>query len=364
MALDLSVIDVETFLKELGMNNVRDEGREVKYSCFSDFHSRGDANPSASMEKGSTKFYCFSCGMGGNAVTFLATLENVSPLQSSIWIKERFGGGLNTPEPGSVKDTVEEILNKEEKHKKTHIVPILGEEEITRRRVDWKSLENDYYDFTSKMIHELPGETFEDIFKPVEKKDNELFYMFKRGFEADTLIEWQIGWDRISERFTIPVRNENSKLVGFKARAPERDPKYLVLGGAEYGFDPYETSRVIFGLDKVDWKKTHDLIICEGELNCIAMHQMGFKNTVGISGKILSDYQAKIINKYAAQVLLIFDEDEDARKAADKLQLFIPTRIVAPHDNDPASMSIEEIVSLLRSNRSSLLKYKNEQLKH
>ena len=111
MALDLSKVDVYEFLNELGMNNVREERSDVWYSCFSDQHYRGDANPSASMEKETTRFHCFSCGMSGNAVSFLAELENVSPIQAAIWIKERFIGVETAPSKANIIENVKEILN-------------------------------------------------------------------------------------------------------------------------------------------------------------------------------------------------------------------------------------------------------------
>lgn len=361
MAIDLSQIDVETFLKELGINNVRDDGREVKYSCFSDAHYRGDANPSASMEKGSTVFYCFSCGMSGNAISFLATLENVSPVQAAIWIKDRFGGGFDIPEQGKIADSIKQILDKEEVKKEYRKTEFLSEQEVDRRKINWKKIYKEYLQYKSPMLEKLPGKTFEDIFQPQEKSYKNEFYMLERGFSSDILNKYQIGWDKISERFTIPVRDKEGRLLGFKARAIERDPKYLVLGGPEYGFEPYETSKVIFGLDKIDFQKNADLIICEGELNAIAMQQNGFKNTTGISGKILSDEQANIVTKNAEKVLLIFDEEEDAERAANKLKEFIPAFIAPPHTKDPADMNKDEIVSLVAGRRTALLKYKDEQ---
>lgn len=342
MAIDLEKIDVYEFLSELGINNIKDEGREVKYSCFGDSHYRGDANPSASMEKGTTKFYCFSCGMSGNAVTFLATLENVSPIQSSIWIKERFGG-LEVPQQGKIADTIKDMLNKKVEQKINTPAPVLDEKEALKRRVSWKS-EEAYFKY-------IGGEDW-------ESSDVAPFiYMIKRGFSVDTLQDWDIGWDKISERITIPIRDVEGNLLGFKARSYNKDPKYLVLGGPEYGFEPYETSQVIFGADRFKLADSKHIIVCEGELNAIAMHQHGFKNVVGISGKFISDRQINIIKSLASSVGLIFDELDDSIRAAEKLRYSIPTSVVAAHDKDPADMTRDEVVSLLATSRSSLLEY-------
>lgn len=358
--MDLSKIDVYEFLSKLGLNNLRDERDEVWFSCFSDQHYRGDINPSASMQKGTTLFNCFSCGLSGNAITFLAQLENVSPIQAAIWIKEEFN--IETvPKQENLVDNVIEILSKNKATKSSvDNLPILPEEEAGRRIVDWEQLWSDYNNFSNQLT-ELPGETWEDIF---EKKDKNspLFYMFDRGFSPKILIEWGIGWDKISERISIPIRDEDGNLVGFKGRAADQEtnPRYLVLGGIEYGFDPYETKKVLFGLDKVlrsdNFKiEKQRMIVCEGELNALSMHQKGFSNTVGISGKILSSEQANKIKQFAREAILIFDEEDDAKMAAEKIRTSLPTYIVPSRDSDPAEMSRQELIDCLREKKSALL---------
>jgi len=331
------------FLSELGMNNVREDGENVWYSCFSDTHYRGDANPSASMEKGTTRFHCFSCGMGGNAVAFLAELENVSPIQSAIWIKERFNIGT-VPKKDSLVDNVKEILSKKPTTKTANYsLPELDESEADRRAVRWHNLYEEYRNFSSQLT-ELPGTTWEDIFEyKIEK--NPLWYMFDRGFSPETLTEWKIGWDKISERITIPIRNEAGRLVGFKARTIKEDEKrrYIVLGGPEYGFEPYETNKVLFGLDKTREK---ELIIREGELNVIALHEKGFRNSIGLSGKILSEEQVALCKKHGEKLIMWFDDEDDARVAAEKIKT-LPVQVVSSFERDPVDMTRGEIHSLL-----------------
>lgn len=320
------------------MNNVRQDGKDWWYSCFSDQHYRGDINPSASMEEGTTRFYCFSCGMHGNAITFLSELENVSPIQAAIWIKERFGGD-SVPDQTTILDNVKEILSKKSATKTNEELSVIDEIECTRRKIDWKSAKA-WLDYSGKNI---------------DKQDEPIEYMLNRGFWPDILDRFDIGWDKISERICIPIRNEEGKLVGFKARSLEKNPamRYMVLGGPEYGFNTYQTKKILFALDKA--KTGKELIVCEGELNTIAMHQHGYTNTVGISGKILSNEHVELIRKNGQKVILIFDEEDDAINNAKKLRKYLPTSIVAGHDKDPADMDWTEIKWLLQSERSSLI---------
>lgn len=343
MALDFEKIKVEDFLLELGINNVSDQGSDIRFSCpFTEGHSNGDANPSAYMQKGSTIWNCFGCSKSGNSVTFLADLENVSPLQAAMWIKERFNAGAHIPNQGNILETVKKQLNNKKKIE-TRQKFVLDEEEMTRRKLDWKSME--------AWMKYSAGNAYGD------PKDESIYYILNRGFSWETLNEWDIGWDQITERISIPIRNESGELVGFKGRSHNEEPRYIALGGIEHGFEPYETSRVLFALDRVFKTKNNEAIIVrEGELNTIAMHSHGFHNTVGISGKNLSDYQAELIKKYTNKVIFYFDDEKDAIKAAKKLRRYIPTSIVPSSAKDPAELSRGEILSILDTQRSSLLK--------
>ena len=340
MAIDLEKVDVYEFLNDLGLNNIREERNDVWYSCFSDAHYRGDVNPSASMEKGTTRFYCFSCGMHGNAVSFLAEYENVSPIQAAIWIKEKFGGS-KAPERSNILDNVKEILKDNKKTYATETISVIEETEATRRKIDWRS-EQAWIRYSGPDITE---------------EDKPAIYMLNRGFTSEVLDKFDIGFDKISGRICIPIRNEEGALIGFKGRSLKHNEKtrYIVLGGPEYGFEPYMTKKVIFGLDKIEETEDRSIILCEGELNAIAMHQNGFTNAVGISGKILSDEQVELIIKFADKVILIFDDQEDAVKAANKLRLKIPTYIVPEHNRDPADMSRQELIELVSSRVSALV---------
>lgn len=275
--------------------------------------------------------------MSGNAVTFLAEYENVSPIQAGIWIKERFDAGEKIPDRSNILDNVKEILKKPNRADNLHKIELVEETEAQRRRIDWKSAR-------AWLKYSGPDTNNNDI---------PIIYMLERGFEPTTLDKFEIGWDKITERISIPIRDEEGRLLGFKGRAIEGQPRYIVLGGPEFGFEPYLTKKVLFGLDKV--KETDQLIVCEGELNAIAMHQHGYPNTVGISGKVLSDEQVELIKKYARSVVFIFDEEEDAIAAAKKTRRFLPTSIVPNHDKDPADMSRQEVMSLLDRRRSSLI---------
>lgn len=334
--MKLELVDVQSFLRLLGIRNIKEDGQEVQYSCPFPGHNHGDKNPSASMQQGTTVAHCFGCGWSGNAVSFLAELEGVSPLKATQWLREEFGDGFKDPDESFSRE-INEVLNSYANVPKLleERIPILNESEVQKRSIDWCS-------------HSL------DSSGPTS-------YFIDRGFLPETLMEYEIGWDEISQRFTIPIRDELGNLIGFKARAlPGVEPRYLVLGGPEYGFEPYQTARVVFGLDKAikykpAWEEEYCLVVCEGELNSIAYHQKIGMNSVGISGKHLSQEQVRLIVNNCRCAILFFDEIEDAISAARKLEPYIPVKIIPEHNKDAADLEAREIFTLLGNSTPSLL---------
>ncbi len=337
---DYSKIDVEDYLNELGLNNVSRKGDQVWFSCPLSGHMGTDKTPSASMELETTRMHCFGCNFSGNAVSFLSELEGVSPLKARKWLRDRFEMGFFEPKEGfktEIQKKLERIEKRSQEKKRkiqTHST-LLDEREVTKRSVDWYRVFSEWND------------NIETAYP--------LAYMLDRGFHPTTLDKWAIGWDMISERISIPIRDERGNLVGFKGRTPNPDrlPRYKVLGGGEFGFDTYNVSKVLFGLHLVE--DTSDLIVVEGELNAISMHQKGHSNTVGISGKILSDIQIDLIKKYANKVTFIFDEVRDTHNAAHLLRDFLPTYIVPQHSKDPADMNQIELNKLITESHSAVL---------
>ncbi len=312
-------------------------GDQVWFSCPLDGHMGVDKTPSASMEDGTTRMHCFGCNFSGNAVSFLSELEGVSPLKARKWLRDRFKMQSFELKEG-FKNEIEKKLDRIAKRAKGVQSPavhstLLDEREVTKRHVNWDKV---FDDFQGNIEGAYP-----------------LAYMLDRGFHPTTLDKWAIGWDMISQRISIPIRDEHGNLVGFKGRAVDGLPRYKVLGGPEYGFDTYNVSKVLFGLSLVE--DTSDLIVVEGELNAIAMHQKGHVNTVGISGKILSEVQVDLIKKYADSVLFIFDEVRDTENAAFMLREWLPTYIAPPHSKDPADMTTEELNTLVTESRSAVL---------
>lgn len=346
-------IDVEEMLTEMGMRNVRDtHSGEIQYSCPFPGHSHLDSRPSASMATverpipdkpgefyPKTSFYCFGCGAKGSAITFLAEWEGVSPVVAKRWLRERFAAEYLDSAGGSISDAIKSLLDTKflqtPSRKPLQIIDDIVLEEFA---LDWPTIYAEW----------------------VETKDQTwaLAYLLNRGFEPETLMDFDIGWDDNSDRLTIPVRNADGLVVGLKGRAwwPDADPKYKIIGGEEYGFETYSVSRALFALDiaKDFIDEKTPLIVREGELNAMMLHQLGHKNAVGFSGRVLSHVQIGLIKRYADRVLLWFDDPLDALAAASNLQNDMTVFVVPESHPDPVD-NPENVKAALDSAQSSLM---------
>lgn len=325
MNFDPSCIDVDDFMECLDVQNVQQATMdEIRFSCPFPAHAMGDETPSAYMNVETTAFFCHACHEKGNAIHFTCKLLGISPIEAIRLLKGRYSPQGIDPDSRNMREEVRKILDKKEDE--VPRLTKLDESVLGRFLVNWDKVADSYG------TKECPPE---------------FAYMLDRGFDSDTLLEWQFGYDDLSNRIVLPVRDEDGDLVGFKARAwDDRKPKYLNLGGDRYGFAPFLKNSVVFGLDRAKHFGKH-LIVVEGELNVIAMCDKGYPNTVAINGSYFGPRQIHLLRRYAESVTLFFDSDPagyDATKAVkESLKDFMSVYIAPDHDGDPADMDHEEI---------------------
>jgi DNA primase len=322
--VDLRKVDVLDYLTSLGIRNILDNGDEIQFSCPFPAHAYGDESPSAYMNRDTTAFFCHGCKARGNAVHFLAKYEGISPILALRYIRERYETDFRDPE-GSLTKELESIWEHEE------IIDELSNPPIPEHEV-------------CKRVDALGSDTGRDAKR----------YARGRGLNDAVLQDWKIGYCQISDRLSIPIRNREGLLCGFKGRSirTEQRPRYLVLGdrpGKEvrYGFPTYNKSQSLFGIERAFGETW---VIVEGEFNAIAVHTAGVPNAVAIAGSEFSPWQRE-------KVILFFDDDaaghQCAAKVIDELDPYMSVAMVPEHDGDPADMKPGEIVRLVKEARSS-----------
>lgn len=166
--------------------------------------------------------------------------------------------------------------------------------------------------------------------------------MTDRGFTLETLEYFQIGFSRVKDRVTIPVRDHKFKLVGIIGRAvlDHQEPKYLYNKGFRRG-------DILFNIQNA---KVYDqVMVCEGSLDAVKTHQSGFKNVVATLGAKVTSNQIKLLRKYFDSIVIFSDRDSagdsmmsDIISGCRGKELF---RMVIPEDlKDPGEMTHEQIL--------------------
>lgn len=347
MIEDLSYINCRDLLESTDIRNISESSGEISFSCPSSEHFHGDSSPSARMNSRTSAFLCHSCGARGNGITFLAWHKSIPQTVARRLLEERYGGGPKSAEVGSLEEEAKKIMNPQIIEEEKRIPP--AESWLEAFHVDWR---NRNWCQGCSPDPESDNETACcGCAQPSEYKQ----YIYDRGFDPEILNKWEIGYDQISDRITIPVRDHEGKLVGFKGRAWRENtvPKYMILGDynnqKRYGFQPYKKSYYVFGLDKI--KDRSDLIIVEGELNAIAMDQHGFDCAVGIAGSEFSDTQCGLIIEHCNEIAVFLDNDKAGNKGTKKviemLSSYMPLRIVQSAPGDAADLDTRTIKELI-----------------
>lgn len=350
---DPSSIDVEHFLDALGVENVgRATQHEMRFSCPFPNHAGGDEKPSAYMNVASTAFFCHGCKEKGTAIDLAAYVLRVSPLEASRLLRQAYQPGGIDPDARDMEVEVRRIMAPPIP---PVVQPRLKEELLDGYAMDWCDAWCEY-----SQTHDESG----------------WFSMFARGFEPETMADWQFGWCERTQRIVFPVRDETGTLIGFKGRVgDDRRPKYLIIGDGPdqnyWGFPRYFPSHVVFGADRYKDGVDVPLVVCEGELNAIATTQKTSRPAIAINGSYFTAFHARIIRKIARQgVILFFDEDEAGQRCTwgwqnsrgewhpgvvDLLAPYMSVLIAGGHEADAADMSPDEVDECLDSARDQLL---------
>jgi DNA primase len=329
-------IDVRKILDYYSVKNISSYGDEINFSCPFPEHHRGDQRPSSYINSESYKYNCFGCDREGSIVTFVAELEDMELKEAEQFL---FSDGFigEYLEQNSLQEYLLSIVNKKPEQIKT-----VNENALKLFEVDWDKAWQAYIKMT------LP---------------KSLRQLFNRNFKPQTLRGFDIGYDIVSNRITIPCRNISGDIVGFKGRSvnPSQRPKYLNLGDREekmfYGFGPYKVGNYVWGLDSAD----ENGIIVEGELDAIWLRQNGYYGAVSLGGSNPTKKQISQMGSVFSSAVLLLDPDQAGEKAArnlkDALIKYFPVRIASCFEGkDPQQHNPQQLHKVIHEAKTTLIK--------
>jgi DNA primase len=172
-------------------------------------------------------------------------------------------------------------------------------------------------------------------------------YLDSRGIDGSSIALWQLGWNADEKRVTIPAFDLQRRLrfVIQRAVLPKQFPKYLYP-------DDSDKTRLLFGACQIDlgMVRSEGIVLVEGSLDVIRLHQHGFRNVVGILGSFVSEFQAREISSLRPKrIFTMFDKDASGVSATistyNRLGRKIPIRVCRfpKGKDDPAEMEREEV---------------------
>lgn len=283
------------------------------------FHN--EKTPSFTVYPATQSFYCFGCGAGGDAITFLKKIENLDYLDAVKTLAQR--AGLQMSQEGfddSLSKRRRRILEMNREAARFYHSVLLSPE----GKVGY-----DYY--IGRALSAATINHFGLGFAP-NQWDALLKYMRAKGYQPAELVDaglvrkGQKGYyDNFRNRVMTPIIDVRGNVIAFGGRVlDDSKPKYINTGDTLV----YKKTNELFALNFAKDSKEDALILCEGYMDVIAMHQAGFTNAVAGCGTALTTEQVRLISRYAKEVILTYDADEAGQKALQKaMTLFDQTDV-------------------------------------
>ena len=290
---------------------LRRRGKNLVGLC--PFHN--EKTPSFTVYPETESFYCFGCGAGGEVISFIRRIENLDYVEAVRFLCER--AGMNMPEDGY--DT-----SLAQKRKRMY--------EINREaaRFFHETLFSpegkaglDYY--KSRGYSKKTLVRFGMGYAPDDWREL-LTHMKEKGYSYEELYDANLAnrsekngkisyYDNFRNRVIVPIIDPRGNVVAFGGRVlDDSKPKYVNTSDTLV----YKKSLGVFGLNFAKNSKEKSLILVEGYMDAISLHQAGFDNAIACLGTALTSEMAHLLSRYTDQIILSYDADEAGQKATQR----------------------------------------------
>ncbi|HOO79137.1 MAG TPA: DNA primase [Lachnospiraceae bacterium] len=275
------------------------------------FHN--EKSPSFSVSSHKQMYYCFGCGAGGNVVTFVREYENYTFPEAIRFLAERVN--VQLPE---VEYTDEMRKRESRRSKLLEINKEAAKYFFYQLRGKAGELGKRY--LTDRKLSEETMKKF-GLGYALQYSDDCVKYLKKQGFTDEiikdsglALFKEKYGMsDKFTNRVMFPIQDINHRVIGFGGRVMgDAKPKYLNSPETEI----FDKSRNLYGLNFARTSRKSYMILCEGYMDVIAMHQAGFCEAVASLGTSFTSGQAMLLKRYTKDVYLAYDSDGAGIKAA------------------------------------------------
>ncbi len=290
---------------------VRLQKKGANYVGLCPFHNEKTGSFMVSSTK--QMFYCFGCHTGGNVITFLMKHENATFKEAIEKLADR--AGVKLPELK---------LNEEQKKQMSEKSILL---EINKEAAKYfyyqlrgKAGELGMKYFTDRKLSSDTINSFGLGFS-LPYSDDLVKYLKQKGYTDELIVKAGLAshdekrgtHDKFWNRVMFPIQDINHRVIGFGGRVMgEGEPKYLNSPETPI----FDKSRNLFGLNFARSSRKDYLILCEGYMDVISMHQAGFKEAVASLGTAFTSGQANLLKRFCNSVILSYDSDGAGTNAA------------------------------------------------
>ena len=288
--------------------NLRHSGKNLLGLC--PFHN--EKTPSFNIFPENGSFYCFGCGAGGDVITFIRRIENLDYMEAVRFLAQR--AGLQVPEGtaddgmGRLKARILEI-NRETARFYNAVLNSeqgsVGMQYLTGRGLTPNTIRRFGLGYAPASRYALAG------------------YLEKKGYTQNEMILANVAFkgrngqavDRFCSRVMFPIIDLRGNVVAFGGRImTDEKPKYLNTSETPV----FNKGSFLFALNFAKGSCSEQLILCEGYMDVISLHQAGFANAVATLGTALTPGQAHLMARYTKEVIVSYDSDEAGQKAASR----------------------------------------------
>ena len=289
---------------------VRLKKKGSNYFGLCPFHN--EKSPSFSVSQGKQMYYCFGCGAGGNVFTFLMEYENFSFGEAVEALAQRAGVDLprqETPGMRQEADLRQKLLEVNKEAGKFYYMMLRSQQ--GSRAMEYFVKRGLLKETMQKFGLGCCGQYSDMLYRYLKQKGYEDSLLRDSGLI--TYDERHGGRDKFFNRAMFPIMNVHNKFIGFGGRVMgDGEPKYLNSPETKI----FDKSRNLYGLNFARITKKPQLLLCEGYMDVIALHQAGFDNAVASLGTSLTSGHASLLKRYTKEVYLTFDSDGAGVKAA------------------------------------------------
>lgn len=295
-------------------------GQDVKlkragssYVGLCPFHN--EKTPSFSVSRQKQMYYCFGCHRGGNVITYIEEYNNMGFLEAVQYLAQR--AGISLPQSSI---SPEEKKSMSERTQLLEVNRLAGTYYYYSLRSAAGKSGMDY--LRSRGLTEETMKAFALGYAPKTPSDGLYRYMKSKGISDDLLrrsglmnVDLKRGtmYDKFWNRVIFPILDTSNKIIGFGGRVMgDAKPKYLNSPETKI----FDKSRNLYALNLARRTREDYLILCEGYMDVISMHQAGFTNAVASLGTSLTPGHCALLARFTKKVVLSYDSDSAGVAAA------------------------------------------------